>query len=45
METRVNQIELNGLAFQYRESGEPKLFMTQSRGPLLGVLGNCRGYR
>jgi pimeloyl-ACP methyl ester carboxylesterase len=23
METRVNQIELNGLTFQYRESGEP----------------------
>ena len=25
METRVNQIELNGLTFQYRESGEPSL--------------------
>ena len=23
METGVNQIELNGLTFQYRESGEP----------------------
>lgn len=23
METRVHQIELNGLTFQYRESGEP----------------------